>query len=99
MSERRIVLAVIKGRVQAVGFRAWMQHQAELHGLEGWVRNRRDGSVEAVFAGSSEAVEAMLRACHQGPHGSYVESVDAHDVSETVLAERYGCGFAVLPTV
>src|SRR4051812_7888462 len=51
MSHQRIVIASIKGRVQGVYFRAWAQYQAELRGLEGWVRNRRDGSVEAVFAG------------------------------------------------
>ena len=70
MSHQRIVIASIKGRVQGVYFRAWAQHQAELRGLEGWVRNRRDGSVEAVFAGPSEAVETMLKACHEGPRGS-----------------------------
>ncbi len=100
MSEHRITLAVIKGRVQGVGFRAWAQHQAERHGLQGWVRNRRDGSVEAVFAGPLEAVEAMLKVCHQGPPGSHVESLDACEVSEVVLAERpSGSGFAIVATV
>ena len=99
MSHQRIVIASIKGRVQGVYFRAWAQHQAELRGLEGWVRNRRDGSVEAVFAGPSEAVETMLKACHEGPRGSYVERVDARDAGETELAERPGQGFAVLATV
>ena len=100
MSEHRIILAVIKGRVQGVGFRAWVQHQAERHGLQGWVRNRRDGSVEAVFAGPLEAVEAMLKVCHQGPPGSYVEHLDARDVGEVVLAERpRGSGFAIVATV
>jgi acylphosphatase len=100
MSEHRVTLAVIKGRVQGVGFRAWAQHQAERHGLQGWVRNRRDGSVEAVFAGPLEAVEAMLKVCYQGPPGSHVESLDARDVSEVVLAERpSGSGFAIVATV
>ena len=100
MSARRIVHVRIRGRVQGVGFRAWTQHQAELHGLEGWARNRRDGSVEAVFAGSPEAVEAMLKACRQGPRGSRVENVDARDEGDTALAERLGArGFAVLATI
>jgi len=100
MSARRIVVATIKDRVQAVGFRAWTQGQAELRGLEGWVRNRRNGSVEAVFAGSSGTVEAMLRVCHQGPYGSRVDSIDVRDAGEVVLAERpSGCTFAVLATV
>jgi acylphosphatase len=100
MSEHRVTLAVIKGRVQGVGFRAWVQHQAERCGVQGWVRNRRDGSVEAVFAGSSEAVEAMLKVCYQGPPGSHVEGPDARDVSEALLAERPGgSGFAIIATV
>ena len=100
MSARRIVHVAIRGRVQGVCFRAWTQHQAELHGLEGWVRNRRDGSVEAVFAGRPEAVEAMLKACQQGPRGSRVETVDVRDEGEAALAERLGArGFAVLRTV
>ena len=100
MNERRIVHVGIHGRVQGVGFRAWTQHQAELHGLEGWVRNRRDGSVEAVFAGPPEAVEAMLKACRQGPRGSVVDSVDVRDDGEAALAECRGVGgFAVLATM
>lgn len=100
MSEHRVTLAIIKGRVQGVGFRAWVQHQAELRGLQGWVRNRRDGSVEAVFAGSSEGGKAILKVCHQGPPGSHVEGLDARDVSEALLAERPGgSGFAIIATV
>jgi len=99
VSARRIVHVRIRGRVQGVGFRAWTQHQAELHGLEGWARNRRDGSVEAVFAGPPEAVEAMLKICRQGPRGSRVEDVDARDEGEAALAERLDArGFAVLAT-
>ena len=100
MSGRRIVRAVVRGRVQGVGFRAWTQHQAELYGLEGWTRNRRDGSVEALFAGPLEAVDAMLKACRQGPRGSCVETLDVRDEGEAALAERPDArGFAVLGTV
>ena len=53
---------MIHGRVQGVGYRAWARHQAQLHGLRGWVRNRRDGAVEAVMAGPDDAVAAMLKA-------------------------------------
>jgi acylphosphatase len=71
-----------------------------LHGLEGWARNRRDGSVEAVFAGPPEAVNAMLRACQQGPRGSRVEAVDVQDGTEAALADRSEArGFAILATV
>ena len=51
---------MIRGRVQGVGYRDWVEYAALDHGLEGWVRNRRDGSVEAVFAGPAEAVDAMV---------------------------------------
>lgn len=64
---RRVVRAEIHGRVQRVGFRAWTEREARARGLDGWVRNRADGTVEAVFAGSEAAVEAMLAACADGP--------------------------------
>ncbi|SCY95323.1 acylphosphatase [Microvirga guangxiensis] len=76
MTIDRIAHVLIHGRVQGVGFRAWTHHQAELHGLKGWVRNRHDGSVEAVFSGPGEMVEIMLKACHQGPSGSLVQLVE-----------------------
>jgi acylphosphatase len=96
---RRVVHVRIRGLVQGVGFRAWTQHQAELHGLEGWVRNRRDGSVEAVFAGPPETVDAMLKACRQGPRGSRVEDVDVQETGEGALKERpEASGFVLLGT-
>lgn len=72
----RIVHVLIRGRVQGVGFRAWVHHHGELNGLGGWVRNRRDGTVEAVFAGPADLVEVMLGACRRGPAGSRVEAVE-----------------------
>ena len=56
---------LIRGRVQGVGFRAWTEYTALERGLQGWVRNRRDGAVEAVFVGPADAVAAMIAACHQ----------------------------------
>jgi acylphosphatase len=98
MSARRIVRVTITGRVQGVGFRAWTQHQAELHGLDGWVRNRRDHSVEAVFAGPPEAVAVMLKVCGQGPRGSDVQGLHVVEADEAALAERPEVAFAFLPT-
>jgi acylphosphatase len=72
---------MIHGRVQGVGFRAWTQHQAQLHGLKGWIRNRQDGVVEAVFSGEGPLVEAMLKACRQGPRGALVERIEPVDGS------------------
>ncbi|MCH6588225.1 MAG: acylphosphatase [Proteobacteria bacterium] len=61
------VRVVISGRVQGVWFRGWTVDEATARGLSGWVRNRRDGTVEAVFEGAPEAVDAMVEACRTGP--------------------------------
>ena len=66
---------VITGRVQGVGFRYSMAAQARLLGLTGWVRNRRDGRVEAMVAGAAEPVASLLAWSHQGPAGASVEHV------------------------
>ena len=67
---------IVTGRVQGVGFRAWVVWEAQERALQGWVRNRRDGSVEAVFAGPSEKVDAMLAACRQGPSLARVANLE-----------------------
>ncbi len=82
MTANRTLHVLIHGRVQGVGFRAWIHHHAELHDLKGWVRNRRDGAVEAVFSGPSDLVEVMLKACGQGPRGSVVERVEPVESGE-----------------
>lgn len=99
MSERAARRISIKGRVQGVGFRAWVEHMALRRGLEGWVRNRRDGSVEAVFAGPAEAVAAAIEACRHGPGDSRVDAVDAFPAGPDDVGQRYpGELFSVLPT-
>ena len=90
MTAHRIAHVLIHGRVQGVSFRAWTQHQAQLHGLKGWVRNRRDGTVEAVFSGPGEMVEVMLKACHQGPAGSLVQLVEPVEETDPELDETNG---------
>jgi acylphosphatase len=77
MSEasQRSVRVMISGRVQGVGFRAWVQRQANSSGLSGFVRNRRDGSVEGVFFGDGDTVEKMIAASWDGPRGSRVTNV------------------------
>jgi acylphosphatase len=67
----------IEGRVQGVWYRGWTVQQASRRGLTGWVRNRRDGSVEAVFSGAPEQVDDMLRSCQDGPPAARVTRVDA----------------------
>ncbi|NNM72899.1 acylphosphatase [Enterovirga aerilata] len=80
--DRVLLRVVVRGRVQGVGFRAWTQHQAQLHGLEGWVRNLSDGSVEAMLAGPAERLELMLKALREGPKGSRVEAVEEYPATE-----------------
>jgi acylphosphatase len=89
---------IIRGRVQGVGYRAWTEYTAEGHGLEGWVRNRRDGSVEALFAGEAQAVRAMIDLCRQGPPGSRVDAIEEREGTAEELAMRGGYRFAVLGT-
>ncbi len=69
------VRLVIEGRVQGVAYRDWTQRRAESLGLGGWVRNRRDGTVEAVFTGDEAAVDQMVEACRDGPPAAAVTAV------------------------
>ncbi len=96
MNERRIVRIRVRGRVQGVGFRAFVEDEANMRALDGWVRNRRDGSVEAVAAGSPEAVKGLLDAIYRGPPAARVDNVALENVDETELGN--GSGFGILPT-
>ena len=84
----------IEGSVQGVGFRYWTERVATELGLGGWVRNRRDGSVEALFCGPVQGVAEMLERCREGPRGARVTTVEI--VEEGGAAPE---GFEVLPTV
>lgn len=79
---RTAVRVVIVGRVQGVWYRGWAVEQATAHGLSGWVRNRSDGSVEALFAGPADRVEFMLAACRNGPPMAVVRHVAAVPVPD-----------------
>lgn len=94
MAATRTLHVSISGRVQGVGYRAWTERVAADLGLSGWVRNRRDGSVEAVFQGPDDAVTEMLARCERGPSGAAVSRVE-------ILGEGVGVfrGFEVRETV
>jgi acylphosphatase len=87
------VHVVVEGRVQGVGFRAWVEREAQRRRLSGWVRNRSDGSVEAVFSGDEAQVRSMVEACHRGPRMASVRSVNS-----SVHPDQDWTEFAVWPT-
>jgi len=94
-----MTLVVIRGRVQGVGYRVWTEVTALERGIEGWVRNRRDGSVEAVFAGDAEVVAAMILACNMGPPGSRVDHIEQREATHHEFSlRRPGELFSVLAT-
>lgn len=76
MAEKISVHAIISGRVQGVCFRLETQRAAEKYGVSGWVRNRRDGTVEALFEGDKDQVSSILEWCKKGPPASQVKNVD-----------------------
>lgn len=75
MSGERAVRVRIEGKVQNVWYRAWTTEEATRRGLRGWVRNRADGSVEALFIGPDDAVAGMIAACRVGPPDARVTNV------------------------
>ena len=90
----------IRGRVQGVGYRYWVEQQARALGLEGWVRNRRDGSVEALFAGPADVVSGMIALCRRGPASARVDAVEDEPANADALRlRRPGERFSVLPTI
>ena len=87
------LLLRIHGRVQGVGYRAWTADTARGLGLQGWVRNRRDGTVEALLIGSDDMVDTMLQQCRQGPPLARVERIEVVE-----SADQSASGFNQLPT-
>ncbi len=84
---------IVSGRVQGVYFRAWTKEQADRLGLDGWVRNRADGRVEAVISGSESQVQEMLALLDRGSPPSKVEHV-----AETAWNDEVAPGFEIKPT-
>jgi acylphosphatase len=94
LSGRRTVRLRIEGRVQGVGFRLFVERAAAARGLHGWVRNRRDGGVEAVVSGADDAVDELIAQCRCGPPAARVDRVEVLP-EDGVMAP----GFTVRPTI
>lgn len=93
MSTTVTLHCIISGRVQGVWYRDWTVNAALMRDLTGWVCNRRDGSVEAVFHGPEKDVSQMIEACRSGPPQAQVESI-----KQTAIAPYTDCGFNKRPT-
>jgi len=89
---KRTVRVRITGRVQGVAYRAWTERNAVALGLTGWVRNRQDGAVEALFSGEASEVAEMLNRCWDGPPAAAVTHVATSE-----LEAPPPTGFAILP--
>lgn len=89
----------IRGRVQGVYFRRWAEEEATRRGLRGWIRNRADGSVEAVIFGKLTAVRAMVKVCYQGPLKAKVDGIVESPAEICPADEDLGESFIILPNV
>jgi acylphosphatase len=98
MSEEILRHLRIHGRVQGVGYRAFVSDQAMHLGLAGWTRNRSDGTVEALVAGQAEAVERLIATLRNGPPGARVTRIDETDATQAAL-EGSDRRFGILPTL
>jgi len=95
-----VVHLVVHGRVQGVGYRAFVEREARARHLQGWVRNCRDGTVEVLLAGDAPVVEDMIAICRRGPSGARVDAIDRTAGHGAALKERApGQAFSVLPTI
>jgi acylphosphatase len=94
------VRVVVHGTVQGVGYRAWVEARARKLGLEGWVRNRCDDTVEAVFSGPKHAVSAMVADCGRGPPLARVTQVENAPADTNLLTQRLsGERFSIIAKV
>lgn len=84
---------IVEGRVQGVGYRWWTLGEARRLGLDGWVRNRRDGTVEILAVGPQDAIDALAQACRRGPSGAQVVAV-----SRSAAEDDGAAGFEERPT-
>lgn len=100
MNEETVVHLIVHGRVQGVGYRAFVEHEAKRRDLHGWVRNCRDSTVEALLAGDAAVIEDMIAACRRGPFSARVDAIDRTPGHAAGLKNRRpGQAFSVLPTI
>jgi acylphosphatase len=100
MDADRIVRLTITGLVQGVGYRAFVEGEAQRLGIAGWVCNRRDRSVEALVKGPSDAIGELLVRLRRGPPGAQVDAIALAEAPADALDERRpGAAFSVLPTI
>jgi acylphosphatase len=97
--DEKIVWVRVAGHVQGVGFRAFVFHEAERLGVNGWVRNRNNGDVEALFAGSEDKVEKLIAACRRGPPQASVVNLSTREPAPGLLAEFPIRGFTQRSTL
>lgn len=96
----RSVRVIVRGRVQGVGFRWFVKDAAEAHGVSGWVRNLRDGSVEAELRGEDAAIQTVVDAISDGPAGSRVDNVrTTEEASPISTSPAASPAFAICTTV
>lgn len=97
---REIKRLMIRGTVQRIGFRVWIEREAMSLGLKGWVRNRRDGTVEVLLAGSQPMIATMIERCRKGPPLAKVQSIEIEDAAPLDLGHRRpGEDFSLIATV
>ena len=91
---------IVRGKVQGVGYRAWLEGEAVARNLAGWTRNRKDGTVEAVLSGPEDAISALIEKCRHGPGMARVSAIDSEPAGDDMMSLRTrGERFSVLPTL
>lgn len=80
---KKNVTIIVSGKVQGVYYRTWTVENARKLNISGWVRNRKDGSVEALFSGTDEQVQKMIKQCWEGPENAQVENIVTKESRET----------------
>ncbi len=95
----KVVAVRVQGQVQGVGFRVFVQREAEHLDVKGRVRNRLNGDVEALFAGAPSAVDLLVAACRRGPDRARVANLDVYEPKPDDRPRQSFSGFRLLPTL